>query len=426
MGYLNAGCRSTMIAPLMNAATIFTVPEAYTDLDAWHAVAARLRRADPVCRVEVPDFDPFYAVTKHADVIEIERQPERFLNTANAILAPVSRRGPDALLKTLINIDGEEHRAYRAVTNEWFKPANIRRAFEPRVRVLAKKYVDRMAELGSECDFALDIARFYPLQVIMSILGVPESDEALMLDLTQKIFGADDPDFGPGRDLTALQTVVAQMIQYFARVTDDRVAHPGEDLATVIANSDVLDPLGKIGYYVIVATAGHDTTSSTLAGGFEALIRHPDQLALLKREPERIENAVEETIRWVTPVRHFLRHAQEDYVLRGVQLRKGDALLMSYLSANRDEDVFRDSLRFDVARENAPSAPGSTSAWARCSRAWSCARSIRSFCRASSRSSSPGRPPTPRRPSSARRSACRFATGCASSAPRAAASHSGG
>ena len=337
----------------MNAATIFTVPEAYADPEGWHAVAARLRREDPVCRVEAPDFDPFYAVTKHADVLEIERQPERFLNTANSILAPVSRRGPDAMLKTLINIDGEEHRAYRAVTNEWFKPANIRRAFEPRIQQLAKKYVDRMAELGSDCDFALDIARYYPLQVIMSILGVPESDEALMLDLTQKIFGADDPDFGPGRNLAALQAVVAQMIQYFARVTDDRIAHPGEDLATVIANSDVLDPLGKIGYYVIVATAGHDTTSSTLAGGFEALIRNPDQLALLQREPERIDDAVEETIRWVTPVRHFLRHAQEDYVLRGVQLRKGDVLLMSYLSANRDEDVFRDSLRFDVTRENA-------------------------------------------------------------------------
>ncbi len=337
----------------MDAARIFTVPEAYADPESWHRVAQRLRRETPVCRIETPDFDPFHAVTKHADVLEIERQPERFLNTSHAILAPRERRGPDALLKTLINIDGDEHRAYRGVTNEWFKPANIRRAFEPRIRELAKKYVDRMAELGGECDFALDIARYYPLQVIMSILGVPESDESLMLDLTQRIFGADDADFGAAGDLAALQTVVAQMIQYFAQMTDARVAHPGEDLATVIANSDVLDPLGKIGYYVIVATAGHDTTSSTLAGGFEALIRNPDQLQLLQREPQRIDNAVEEMIRWVTPVRHFLRHAQEDYVLRGVQLHKGDTLLMSYLSANRDEDVFRDSLRFDVTRENA-------------------------------------------------------------------------
>lgn len=337
----------------MDAATIFTVPEAYADPENWHAVAARLRRDEPVCRIEAPDFDPFYAVTKHADVVEVERQPERFLNTSMSILAPISRRGPDTLLKTLINVDGDEHRAYRGVTNEWFKPANIRRAFEPRIHALARKYVDRMAELGGACDFALDIARFYPLQVIMSILGVPEADEPLMLDLTQKIFGADDPDFGVGKEQSAMRAVVAEMIQYFAALTGERVAKPGEDLATVIANSDVLDPFGKIGYYAIVATAGHDTTSSTLAGGFEALIRNPEQLALLQREPDRIDNAVEEMIRWITPVRHFLRHAQEDYVLRGVQLHKGDVLLMSYLSANRDEDVFADPLRFDVTRANA-------------------------------------------------------------------------
>lgn len=337
----------------MDAATIFTVPEAYADPEGWHAVAARLRRDEPVCRIEAPDFDPFYAVTKHADVVEVERQPERFLNTSMSILAPISRRGPDTLLKTLINVDGEEHRAYRGVTNEWFKPANIRRAFEPRIRALARKYVDQMAELGGACDFALDIARFYPLQVIMSILGVPEADEPLMLDLTQKIFGADDPDFGVGKEQSAMRAVVAEMIQYFAALTSERVAKPGEDLATVIANSDVLDPFGKIGYYAIVATAGHDTTSSTLAGGFEALIRNPEQLALLQREPSLLDNAVEEMIRWITPVRHFLRHAQEDYVLRGVQLHKGDVLLMSYLSANRDEDVFADPLRFDVTRANA-------------------------------------------------------------------------
>jgi cytochrome P450 len=339
-------------------ASIFTVPEAYADPESWHAVAARLRREDPVCRIEAPDFAPFYAVTRHADVIEIERQPERFLNTSNSILAPLSRRGPDTMLKTLINIDGEEHRAYRGLTNDWFKPGNIRRSFEPHIRDLARTWVDRMVELGGECDFALDIARFYPLRVIMSILGVAESDEPLMLDLTQKIFGADDPDFGAGRTPEALQAVIGQMVQFFTRLTAERRANPGNDLASVIANGVLpggkrLDDAGTIGYYAIVATAGHDTTSSTLAGGLEALIRNPDQIALLQREPERIDNAVEEMIRWVTPVRHFLRHAQEDYVLRGTQLHKGDVLLMSYLSANRDEDVFADPMRFDVARANA-------------------------------------------------------------------------
>ena len=152
--------------------SIFTDPKAYADSESWHAVAARLRREDPVCRIEAPDFPPFYAVTRHADLIEVERQPERFKNTARSVLAPLSRPGPDSMVKTLIGLDGEEHRAYRGMTNEWFKPGNIRRSIEPRIRGLAREFVDRMAALGGECDFALDVARHYPLRAIMSILGV--------------------------------------------------------------------------------------------------------------------------------------------------------------------------------------------------------------------------------------------------------------
>ncbi len=107
-----------------------------------------------------------------------------------------SHGGPPVPVKTLIQLDGEQHRAYRNLTNDWFKPGALRKTLQPRIEQLAKKYVDRMAELGGACDFAMDVARYYPLQVIMSVLGVPESDEQRMLDLTQKIFGGDDPDFG--------------------------------------------------------------------------------------------------------------------------------------------------------------------------------------------------------------------------------------
>jgi cytochrome P450 len=342
--------------------SIFTDPKAYTDAERWHSVAARLRREDPVLRIEAEGFDPFWAVTRHADVTEIERQPERFLNTIDSVLAPQAFKpahGQQIPFKTLIHMDGAQHRAYRNLTNDWFKPGALKRTLEPRIVELAKKYVDRMAELGSACDFALDVARYYPLQVIMSVLGVPEADEPLMLDLTQKLFGADDPDFGVGADPEKRMGVIMQLVGYFQRMTADRRAHPGEDLASVIANGRVdgtpLPDLETLGYYIIVATAGHDTTSSTLAGGLEALLRSPDQLRALQRDPAGIDNAVEEMIRWVTPVRHFLRWAQEDYALRGKRIAKGDALLMSYLSANRDEEVFADPFRFDVTRENASS-----------------------------------------------------------------------
>jgi cytochrome P450 len=343
--------------------SIFTDPKAYTNAERWHSVAARLRREDPVLRIEAEGFDPFWAVTRHADVTEIERQPERFLNTIDSVLAPQAFKpahgGQQIPFKTLIHMDGAQHRAYRNLTNDWFKPGALKRTLEPRIVELAKKYVDRMAELGSACDFALDVARYYPLQVIMSVLGVPEADEPLMLDLTQKLFGADDPDFGVGADPEKRMGVIMQLVGYFQRMTADRRAHPGEDLASVIANGRVdgtpLPDLETLGYYIIVATAGHDTTSSTLAGGLEALLRSPDQLRALQRDPAGIDNAVEEMIRWVTPVRHFLRWAQEDYALRGKRIAKGDALLMSYLSANRDEEVFADPFRFDVTRENASS-----------------------------------------------------------------------
>ena len=345
-----------------DAAVIFTNPDAYTDLQAWHAVAARLRREDPVCRVESARFEPFWAVTRHADVNEIERQSDKFHNTIASVLqtreqvAQMRSRGP--MLKTLINMDGQEHRNYRAVTNDWFKPNNLKRTFQPRISDLARKYVDRMVELGGECDFAMDVARYYPLQVIMSILGLPESDELKMLDLTQKLFGADDPDFagGPDRQAAALAAVM-DFISYFREMTANRRAYPGGDLASTIANGTVdgkpLEDLHTFSYYVIVATAGHDTTSSTLAGGLEELIRNPDQIKLLQQNPDLIDNAVEEMIRWVTPVRHFMRFAQEDYVLRGKNIKAGDGLLMSYLSANRDEEVFEQPLRFDVKRANA-------------------------------------------------------------------------
>ena len=144
---------------------------------------------------------------------------------------------------------------------------------------------------------------------------------------------------------------------YFNQMTADRRARPGSDIASTIANAEIDgEPLGDlrlIGYYTIIATAGHDTTSSSLAGGLEALARHPAELRALRDDPRLIDNAVDEMIRWVTPVRHFMRHAQEDYVLGGTPIPKGGRLLLSYLSANRDEAVFDDPFRFDVRRRNA-------------------------------------------------------------------------
>jgi cytochrome P450 len=345
----------------MTDGSIFYDPGAYSDLDRWHAAAATIRREDPVLLVEPPGLAPFWAVTRHAHVVEVERQPERFWNTVNSVLDPsggIDRlRATGADLKTLIHMDGAEHRDYRAITNDWFKPANLRRQLEERIAELSRVFVDRMLALGDTCDFASEIALYYPLRVIMSILGVPEADEPRMLRLTQKIFGAEDPELGGADAQQAMATALMDFAMYFHQMTEDRRAHPTEDLASTIATGTIAGaPLGEfqtIGYYTIVATAGHDTTSSSLAGGLEALIRHPNQLRALQEDPRLIDNAVDEIIRWMAPVRHFLRHAQEDYVLGGKRIRAGDRLLLSYLSANRDESVFVDPFRFDIRRPNA-------------------------------------------------------------------------
>ena len=193
----------------------------------------------------------------------------------------------------------------------------------------------------------------------MSIFGVPVEDEPTMLKLTQGIFGAADPEYlGDLSDPMALLTdTIAQFDAYFTDLTEERRAHPTDDLATVIANGEVDGcPLGgnaRLWYYTIVATAGHDTTSFALSGGLEALLRHPDQVALLQDRPELVNNAVDEMIRWTSPVRHFLRYLTQPATLSGVEIPEGDRLLLSYPSANRDERMFDRPMEFDAARRNA-------------------------------------------------------------------------
>jgi len=346
------------------ATRVFWDPAAYADQAAWHATVAEFRRSEPVVRVGSPHHRPFWAVTRHADIHWIERHPEQFPNTDRSVLATdrqyeaQARQG--AAMRTLIHMDGEEHRKHRAVTATWFKPTSVR-SLEAAVTDLARRAVDRMAELGGRCDFVADVALYYPLRVILSILGLPEDDEPRMLRLTQELFGSGDPCLRrPGTE-TDLAAVIKDFYRYFTQLAADRRAAPTADLAAdlagVIANADIdgrpLEDTAMLSYFVLIATAGHDTTSATLAGGLSALIDHPEQLALLRREPARIGPAVEEIVRWVSPVRHFLRHAAEPAELGGVTVERGDALLLSYPSANRDDEVFDEPFRFDVGRPDA-------------------------------------------------------------------------
>jgi cytochrome P450 len=337
-------------------------PTAYADDRRLHDAMTLLRREAPVHRVEdAPGYNPFWAITKHADVLEIERNHALFLNAPRPLLGTAEfdqinreRAEQGIALRTLIHMDDPDHRVIRAIGADWFRPKAMR-ALEPRIKELAKRYVDRLAELGGECDFVQQAAVHYPLYVILSLLGLPESDFDRMLKLTQELFGGDDSDMRRGTTPEEQLAVLLDFFAYFQELTEARRKNPTDDLASAIANARIdgepLNDFDTASYYVIIATAGHDTTSSTISGGLHALIEHPDQLERLRSDPALMPLAVDEMIRWVTPVKEFMRTASEDYDLRGVTIRKGESVLLSYPSANRDEEVFDDPFRFDVGRD---------------------------------------------------------------------------
>jgi cytochrome P450 len=346
------------VTELSELTKVFVDPTAYADEERFHAACRVLRREHPVVRVESDVYRPFWAVTRHADVLEVERDDLHFRNAPRPLLTPAAieataaANGPQ-LVRTLIHMDDPDHKASRGIASGWFLPGRIR-VLEERIRELAVRYIDHMADLDGSCDFVQEVAVGFPLHVILSILGLPEEDFPRMLKLTKELFGSDDDELNRSRDPEEQMTVLRDFFEYFVALTEDRRTKPTDDLASVIANATIdgqlLNDFETASYYLIITTAGHDTTSSSISGGLEALLRHPEQLARLRDEPLLSANAVEEMIRWVTPVKEFMRTATEDRTVGDQTIPAGDAVYLAYLSANRDEAVFDDPFRFDLAR----------------------------------------------------------------------------
>jgi cytochrome P450 len=280
------------------------------------------------------------------------------LSNPRAILGTKQRdekvRNDGHLLKMLVNMDAPEHTGHRQFVADWFRPRNLD-ALEPRLKELAEGSVQRMIDADGECDFARDIAMPFPLETILAILGLPESDYPRMLKLTQEIFAPEDPEQARSPEMLAsMMATIQDFMAYFAQLSAARIAAPTEDLASAIAHGEISGcPISmpeQIGHYVLIATAGHDTTSSAMSGGLLALIQNPDQLRLLQEDPSRLDSAVEEMLRWTSPVKHFMRTATEDIDINGTLIRAGQDVLLSYWSANFDEDVFDDPFVFDITR----------------------------------------------------------------------------
>ncbi len=337
-------------------------PERYGAAGQPHDVWTQLRRHSPVHRCEPDDYEHFWAITRHADIMDISGKPEIFSNLQGPILLTqqqlrdrVGETGGFAGMKTIIEMDPPEHREFRKVASGFFTPRSIHRLDEIVARS-AREQIDNLGEEG-EADFVDVISQRHPLRVLATILGIDREDEEKVLELTQQLFGSEDPELQrEGEDRKqAGEELGLEFYQLFDRIVQDRRAHPRDDLASMLANAKLSDgqPMGPVetfGYYLIVFTAGHDTTRNAISGGMQAFLENPDQLKLLCDDPELTRKAVEEVIRWASPVNYMRRTMLRDVELRGHKLREGEHLVMFYGSTNRDEDVFERPFDFDITR----------------------------------------------------------------------------
>jgi cytochrome P450 len=337
-------------------------PALYGDPPRLQAFLAWLRSEHPIAWADPEGCRPFWVVTRHADIREIERQPAIFnagpRNTLLPIEAEEANRaffGVEGGFQSLVAIDGARHQELRLMTQDYFLPKNARR-LEAMVDTLATAFVDRWCAMGEETDIAGDIVFWYPLRVAMTVLGIGEADEARMLKLTHDIFGSSDPAVRrPGMTIAEhLVAVKRDYIAFFEEISADRRAYPRDDVATIIARGlpgeRDLTAEERLGYYVIIATAGHDTTAASICGGIQALIDRPDFITALRNDPSLVKPFANEAIRYTAPVKHFFRNVTQEYVLADTTFRVGDHVMLNYGAATRDEAVFPDAQTFRIDR----------------------------------------------------------------------------
>lgn len=320
-----------------------------------HAFFRRLRAESPVCFMPEKKGGPgFWAVTRHRDVVQVSKHPELFVSSQGTNIEDQSGEQLARLQTILLNMDPPQHGKYRNLVRRGFTPRKIA-AMTPHVRELAREIVGRVAHKG-ECDFVAQIAAELPMIVICELMGVPQDDRHVLFDLSNRLISFDDPEFQNSPE-DAEQAAV-EMWAYAHRLGQQRRARPVDDLVSDLVTGSVdghqLSELEFDNFFLLLAVAGNETTRNAISGGLLALLEHRDQWERLQRQPRLLPTAVDEIVRWVTPVLHFRRTAVEDTVLGGIEIGAGDKVVLWYPSANRDEAVFDQPDRFDVGRTPNP------------------------------------------------------------------------
>ena len=332
------------------------------------SVFATLRREAPVKffpEIPLANFPVgpgYWALTKHDDIWHVSRNPELFCSGKGSNIADLTVE-LNEFFGSMISMDDPKHVRLRTIVSKGFTPKEITR-IEEYVKNKAKSIVDKvLAKYGpnEEFDFVDNIAAPFPLQIICEMMGIPESDERQILDWTNVILGAGDPDFGG--TLENLITVALEMFAYAQALGEARLANPTDDLTSVMMHSivdgDRMSSQEFGSFFILLVVAGNETTRNAISHGMLQLTEHPDQKAAWYSDFEgKTKGAVEEIVRWASPVIHFRRTATRDTEIRGVKIKEGEKVVMWYNSGNRDEEIYENPHQFNIARTLAPAQVG--------------------------------------------------------------------
>jgi cytochrome P450 len=322
-----------------------------------HEAIAELRRTTPVSWQEMNGDEPgFWAVLRHADVVAVARDPSTYsAERGGVVLEDLEPESLEMMRGMLLAMDPPRHGVYRKPLADTFR-AKVIGGMEPQIRTICRDLMAEAAAAGPELEFVHQVTAGLPTRVMGRLMGLPESDWAMLHALAERqTTGQDAAANGGDTDFSASIDMAMYAIAFAAR---RRTEPPRDDLTTLVLESDFDGtPMSDVdfgSFFVQLVTAGNDTTKTMLSSGLWALVNHPDQLAELRADPSLIPGAVEEILRWANPLHSFRRTATRDVELGGVGIAEGDKVAMVYTSANRDEDVFDDPQRFDIHRSPNP------------------------------------------------------------------------
>jgi cytochrome P450 len=321
-----------------------------------HAEWKILREQCPVYWSEPTGFRPYWSITKYKDLVEVERQPDIFINAPRWVIMPAAFDEymeenfghMNNLLLIVAQMDAPQHTKHRELMQPWFLPKALAKR-QATIEGICNHYFDKLRERGQEgeMDFASDLAWWYPLRVACWVLGSVEEDDAEVLRIAEEVLTFQAPE--PGG-----KTGFEKCLDFCNRLAAMKREAPADDFATYLVQSEIdgkpLESKELLAHYLTVATAGHDTTSSSITNGIKALIENPDQLQAVREDPSLIKSAANEMIRWTSPTVQFARTATRDYVLNGQLIKKGDSLALCFSSGNRDADAFEEPDSFNVRR----------------------------------------------------------------------------